>query len=150
ALVFVGQETLPGALDALRKRIAALGEAPEVIYAGHTLAPASWLRVADISVSGSEFAGMPLGPLEAVGSGLRVVIAAIPGRSMRPASVARFPLTDKQQGAVKLAAHIEHLAGNGEAALVASWSEGASVRREFGVSGMVARYQSLYRETLRR
>ena len=147
-LIFLGIETLPGALAVLKKHIADANNPPEVIYAGYTMTPTKWLSAADISISGSEFEGMPLGPLEAVGSGMRVVVSDIAGHSMLPASVGRFSLDNKSLGATLLAAHIAATQADPVSARTEAWKTSQEARDAFGIPAMVRSYQALYAKTL--
>ncbi len=147
-LIFLGSETQDGAIDTLKGHMAAMNNPPEVIYAGYTLTPTKWLTASDIAVSGSEFEGMPLGPIEALGSGLRVVVSDIPGHSMLPASVGRYPLNNKTLGATLLTAHIVATQSDAMDARQQAWKESQGARQSFGIAGMVQRYQDLYSKAL--
>jgi glycosyltransferase involved in cell wall biosynthesis len=140
-LIFVGSETFDGALSVLKNKMAALGPTGRLYYAGFTHEPLSWLKISDLYVSGSEFEGMPLGPIEAIGSGLKTLVSDIPGHSMLPTFVEKFDLADQAAGAKKLEKLIlQHSADEASAA----WEMGKSARERFGIPTMVKRYEQTY------
>lgn len=143
-LVFVGQQTHPGALDSLRAAFAGLGDPSSAVYAGFTHRPSDWLLAADVYVSGSEVEGMPLGPLEALGSGLSTLVSEIPGHSMLPPAAARFSLDDPEGGARALAALIDPLRGDASESRARAWAGGREARERFGIPVMTERYRRLY------
>lgn len=143
-LILVGPETYPHELSKLWANIGKLGDSSDVIYAGYTHRPKDWLLAADIFISGSEFEGMPLGPIEAIGSGLKTIISDIPGHSMLPSYAERFSLNDKAEGARKLAEHIEEVARNSSQTRSKHWDLGEEARKSWGIAGMTARYESIY------
>lgn len=143
-LIFVGAETFSGALQKLQLQLAALKQPSEAIYAGFTQTPTSWLQAADVFVSGSEFEGMPLGPIEAVGAGLQVLVSDIPGHSMLPDTVSRFELNNPGDGAAKLAALISAVVTSPEEVRASHWRHGEESRVRYGIAGMSKSYQALY------
>ena len=147
-LVVVGAETRQGELQKLKARIAALPKSSVAVYAGFTLEPRAWLLAADVFVSGSEFEGMPLGPIEAVGSGLPTLVSDIPGHAMLPPSAVKFDLADKVEGAKKLAEMIERADLLSIASRQKAWEAEAEARTCFGISGMTTRYIQFYAESL--
>jgi O-antigen/teichoic acid export membrane protein/glycosyltransferase involved in cell wall biosynthesis len=154
ALIFVGPETEAGALDKLRARLEATrarlgGDAASCLYAGFTLAPMDWLVASDVYVSGSEYEGMPIAPIEAVGAGLRVLVSDIPGHSMiNGAGVTRYPLDRPETGAAFLSEMVRFFppaavsGTNGSRALL--WEAAQEWRHKFGTPGMSLAYQRLY------
>lgn len=143
-LVFVGVPTFPGELEKLQSGISNLSEPSQAIYAGFTQKPTAWLQAADIFISGSEFEGMPLGPIEAVGAGLKVLVSEIPGHDILPESVNRFPLFEAHVGASKLSQLILSVCENPEGAREHSWHQGSEAREKFGIVRMSGLYQELY------
>ena len=148
ALIFIGQETAPGALDRLKGWMAAAQSPENVIYAGFSDAPAPWLRAGDIAITGSEFEGMPLGPIEAIGSGLRVLASDIPGHAMLPGDhtqVARFPLDQPSVGGAILGRWIDEQV-TPAGLRVRMWNEASTVRHNFGTARMAERYAAIYHD----
>lgn len=145
-LIFVGAETSAGALAVLKKRIQTLPQNENVIYAGFTKSPAKWLAATDIFISGSEFEGMPLGPIEAVGSGTATLVSEIPGHSMLPSYAKRFALDQPAQGARILEEFISAFEANPESPRKELWEKGATARETWGVEAMARQYQSRYRQ----
>lgn len=79
ALLFVGPEAETGFLNAFFAEIKSLPDADRIVYCGSTTRPDQWYLRADIYISGSNFEGMPLGPLEALAHGLPCLLTDIPG-----------------------------------------------------------------------
>lgn len=98
-LLFVGLETEPGQLDKLNKAIEAAPDRDRVLYLGPTHQPGLWLQASEVFLSSSEFEGMPLASIEAAGSGLALVLSAIPGHESLKSNSLQYPLEHPEQGA---------------------------------------------------
>ncbi len=147
-LVLVGQETFAGQLAKIQHALDSLGEGSQAIYVGFTQHPIPWLKACEISVSGSEFEGMPLGPVEAVGSGLQLLVSDIPGHGILPDFVPRFPLNDYAAGAAVLTSYIETAAIDVWAARKSAWEQGKSFRTDLGIQAMTRKYEKSYGRAL--
>jgi glycosyltransferase involved in cell wall biosynthesis len=145
-LVFVGQETSRGAVDLLMSRVNALDEPGEVGLAGYTRSGPEWLHACEIFASGSEFEGMPLGPIEAAGAGMRLLLSDIPGHQMIPGDAERFDFTKSKSQSPKLARLLSDLVAPDSAIRMRleGWNERSSIRHKFGIEVMAERYQALY------
>lgn len=152
-LLIIGPETIDTDGDELRDLIARAPDPDRIVLAGATREPRSWIQAADCYLSCSEFEGMPLGPLEALGSGTPVVVSRIPGHSFLEQSegegsgVRIFELGDPADGARKLG---ETLLGSRSLDGHALWERTAWVRRSFSLQAMSDRYEKLYRRALSR
>lgn len=149
ALIFLGQETLSGALDALREKASRCRGGDNVIYAGFTKRPSEWRLASHVFLSGSEFEGMPLGPIEALGAGIESFVSDIPGHSMLADHVRRFDLSDKRQGARVLEGAIEAVSMDFEQSRAEAWKKGRGVRDGFGIERMASAYEGIYRDSTR-
>lgn len=143
-LIFVGSETFPGALTELQKRIADQPDPESVVYAGFTLRPLDWMRASDLFVSGSEFEGMPLGPIEALGAGLDTVVSDIPGHESLGERATRFPLSQPETGARVLEDRIRNFENSVHEERQRAWTRGGEIRGLYGVSLMAKNYSELY------
>lgn len=79
ALLFVGPEAEAGFLSGFFAEMNGLPDADRIVYCGSTANPHQWYLHADVYISGSNFEGMPLGPLEALAHGLPCLLSDIPG-----------------------------------------------------------------------
>jgi O-antigen/teichoic acid export membrane protein/glycosyltransferase involved in cell wall biosynthesis len=151
ALIFVGQETFPGALAKFREKMASVNNSKDVIYAGFTHKPSDWRLASDIFASGSEFEGMPLGPIEAMGAGLKLFLSDIPGHSVLASCSQLFSLSDKEAGVRSLGSLLETAGpANFEQARRFSWEQGRDVRERFGIDKMTRQYERQYFSLLER
>lgn len=148
-LIFVGQETFSGQLAIVQGKIDSLGAHSHAVYAGFTLHPIPWLRACEISISGSEFEGMPLGPVEATGSGMKLLVSDISGHGILPSFVQRFPLTDPKAGASMLQPMIEEAARDSWSLRRHAWEQGADFRTNLGIQAMTLKYQAAYARAIR-
>ena len=143
-LIFVGSETFPGALADLQKRISEQPDPGSVVYAGFTLRPLDWMRASDLFISGSEFEGMPLGPIEALGAGLDTVVSDIPGHASLGDRATKFPLNQPEVSARILEERIQNFGNSVEEARQRAWVRGDEMRGLYGVSLMAKNYSHLY------
>ncbi len=144
-LLFVGPEREPGTLARLRSRIERAPDSARVLYAGSTDRPDAWLTASDLALSCSEFEGMPLGPIEAAGAGLPLVLSRIPGHEVVRDWSSQYPLSDPDAGARQ----VEQILADLEAAPVdyprRNWEKSEGLRARFTLSRMAADYERLYR-----
>jgi len=148
-LVFVGPETERGQTARLLKLIAEAPDRDRIIYHGPTHAPKEWLATADVFLSCSEFEGMPLGPLEAGGSGLPLLLSKIEGHRMLRD---HYPLYDLQlpaEGARHLEAIVSEIlvsraTGQEAARFERLWTGADWIRKRFSMESMTQHYEKLY------
>jgi glycosyltransferase involved in cell wall biosynthesis len=102
-LLFVGP-TADEAFDReLKNQAASAPDSNRILFLGATNEPFSWLNVADIYISCSEYEGMPLSCIEAVGSHLPSLLSNIPGHAFLSEYVTLFNLDAPAEGAECLA-----------------------------------------------
>ena len=143
-LLFVGPESDAGALERLRSGIASAPDSSRILYMGATHSPERWLAAADLALSCSEFEGMPLGPIEAAGAGLPLVLSQIPGHEVvRPWS-SQYPLADPAQGALLVEEILNELEAGPEEYLRRTWEKASAVRERYTLARMGADYSRLY------
>lgn len=143
-LLFVGPESEPGQLDRLRAGIAASPDPARLLYMGATRSPELWLRSAHLAISCSEIEGLPLGPIEAAGSGLPLVLSRIPGHeAVRNWSV-QYPLDAPEHGALQVEMILEEIEKNPEQYYARLWKKTHAVRERFSLSRMSDAYSHLY------
>ena len=142
ALVLVGPVDVADFVETLRQRA---GDDSGVVFAGPSDAPDRWYTACDIYLSCSEFEGLPLGPLEAVSSGLPLLLSEISGHEfLRPVS-RQYPLDQPQKGAEMLALLVRQMHSD-PAALDPGRETGlAWVRARYSSDRMCREYAERYR-----
>ena len=143
-LVFVGPE---GSREYARELKARAGRAldPErIFFAGPALAPHEWLAACDLFLSCSEYEGMPLGPLEAAGSGIPALLSDIAGHETFEGFCEYIPLQRPRESAQRLARVLDELRAGPEAMRARLRREARPLREWFSVEVMVRRYAALY------
>jgi glycosyltransferase involved in cell wall biosynthesis len=144
-LLFVGPDSDPGSEQRLRSGIATAADAARVLYLGGTTFPERWLAAAELVLSCSEFEGMPLGPVEAAGAGLPLVLSRIPGHAFARDWSAQYPLDDPAEGARRVEEILDEIAAGPEDYFARAWSAAQAVRERYTVARMSADYARLYR-----
>ncbi len=144
-LLIVGAETFSGELDRLKE---ILGQGPDtqrVVFFGGTSQPIRWLQAADVFVSGSEYEGMPLAPLEACAAGLPLVLSNIQGNRVLTGSARFFPFENPEIGAEELEKCLEERDHDPEQFEARNFKRAMKVQAEFTISAMARTYLDLYR-----
>ena len=143
-LLFVGPETDEQHAGRLRTMIESSPDRERIFHIGPSKEPEIWLDMADIYLSCSEFEGMPLGPIEAAGSGLPMLLSKIPAHEGLNLPFRNFPLDDPSIGAKELALLYHELTlcepGFRGRLLQAS----VVTRASFSLEAMAGRYKELY------
>ncbi len=143
-LLFVGPESEAGRVKQLRSGIASAPDSSRILYLGTTHDPELWLGCADLALSCSEFEGMPLGPIEAAGAGLPLVLSEIPGHEVVKAYSYQYPLGDPAKGARMVEKMMEEIAAGGEDFFNRAWQKGSEVRLRYELTHMSRAYSLLY------
>jgi O-antigen/teichoic acid export membrane protein/glycosyltransferase involved in cell wall biosynthesis len=144
-LFLVGQKTDPDYARALQRRIASLPDRERVIVAGPSDRPDTWLRAADLFISGSLHEGMPLAPLEAVGSGLPAVLSDIEGHRFLAPWAHVFDPARPEEGAGRVVEVLESLRKDGEALYFESrWRAAEPLRRKWDAPTMTSLYADIF------
>lgn len=144
ALLFIGPESEEGQLRLLQDAISAAPDPSRVLYLGIARHPELWIECADIALSCSEFEGLPLGPIEAAGAGIPLVLSEIPGHeALRPWS-AMFPLSDPALGARAVETLLARIDASPEDFVRAAWGKARELRSRYGLSNMGRAYARLY------
>jgi glycosyltransferase involved in cell wall biosynthesis/O-antigen/teichoic acid export membrane protein len=145
-LIFVGQESSEGELQKLKEFAVAHDLNSCVAFAGMTQHPMKWLEASDAFISLSEFEGMPLSPIEAVGAGLPLMISKIPGHDVLPPESLWLSLSPEKSEAEKVDALIASLATQSPAERVQHFKEAQDWREHYGIHEMANQYLKLYRK----
>jgi glycosyltransferase involved in cell wall biosynthesis len=120
-----------------------LPDSDRILFLGATSEPFTWLNVADIYISCSEYEGMPLSCIEAVGSGLPTILSDIPGHAFLSEYATLFDLKSPSDGAAHLSRLVEG-SSISATSLQDNWNKVEQLRNTFAFKTMVTRYMELY------
>lgn len=115
-----------------------------IFLAGGTNFPMEWITAADVFLSCSEFEGMPLAPLEALGSGVSSLLSDIPGHSMFEDVAVTYPCGKPAEAAKQLESIVEKLEAGRDEYRGSIWDQTARLRTDYSLETMVKRYSYLY------
>jgi glycosyltransferase involved in cell wall biosynthesis len=145
ALFFVGEETQAGYVDSLRQRISGFQDADHVILAGPSEQPGRWLQAADLFMSGALYEGMPLSPLEAIGSGLPAILSDIDGHRFFMPWAEPFDPKRPEDGAKRILTVLETLENDGDARFFEDrWNAAEPLRKKWSIPAMAACYAEVF------
>lgn len=146
ALFLIGPEAVEGELSRIKSLIAEAYDRERIILLGGTSAPQGWLEASDIYISCSASEGMPLGPLEAAGAGLPLILSQIAGHQLfRPAS-RQFSLSSIEDGATHIEDVLVKLSCHEESFQRETWDCSKFLRERFSADNMAMQYEQLYRK----
>jgi len=143
-LIFVGPETEPGAKGRLEALAAAIPDREKVIFAGGSDMPLEWMRLSDVFLSCSEFEGMPLSPVEALGCGVPAILSEIPGHEFLSSHADLYPLDRPELGAQALTRLFDESNSDEIAYRKRKWSGAQVIRDSFTPGAMAKQYEKLY------
>lgn len=146
ALLFVGPETEPGELDRLRLILRDTPDVDRIAFVGASLVPQEWIRASDLFLSCSEFEGMPLAPVEALGSGVPAVLSQIPGHEFLASFAEFFPLVPGL-GARAVEDIFQRSMVDDTALRQECWKRSQAIRDSFTLTTMSRQYEKLYEMT---
>ncbi len=106
ALLFIGPEKSAGFVARLQRQVAA---EDFVSFLPATQEPHKWLLQSDLFISASEFEGMPLTVVEALGYGLPCILSKITGHEIFAQDALLFSLTNSAAAAKSLAERMESI-----------------------------------------
>lgn len=146
-LIFVGPESLDGLVSELMSKASQAKSSDRIHYAGPTHTPQHWLEASDVYLSCSEFEGMPLGPLEAAGSGLPLLLSEIEGHLLLKERYSLYPIAIPSQGAASLSSIIERIHAHAQDLEFwpMLWKESAWIRERYSLDAMAESFERLYR-----
>jgi O-antigen/teichoic acid export membrane protein/glycosyltransferase involved in cell wall biosynthesis len=144
ALMLVGPFTQKHFADKLATEIKSLPEANRVFLPGPSTRPEEWIRASHVFFSGSEHEGMPLAPLEAVGSGLPTLLSDIPGHNFLKPWCHYFALTRPNEGAAIILKLFNSMQENEAAFFETQWNTAQSLRDKWNETAMAASYMDLF------
>jgi glycosyltransferase involved in cell wall biosynthesis len=146
--IFVGPETYAGERARLEGLAQESPTAESIHFVGPQSNPVQWLQAADIFMSGSEYEGMPLAPIESAAAGMPLLLSNIQGHQLLAPHAYFFEFNDPQ-GAALVFANVfkSHLEKNSNHQQRLN-DQKQSVRKLYSSDGMAERYEELYASTL--
>jgi glycosyltransferase involved in cell wall biosynthesis len=139
----LGPETSPGHRKQLEAQAAAGPDAHRVIFLGRSRTPTRWLQASDVFLSGSEYEGMPLAPIEAGGAGVPLVLSDIQGHHVLSGKARFFPFNDQVQGANALEEELKALESGASRDRLETIAR--DIRANHSGAAMASAYMSLYK-----
>lgn len=143
-LIFAGPETSPGERERLDAMVSEAPSAGRVVFIGRTTSPVQWLMSSDVFLSGSEYEGMPLAPIEASGAGLPIVLSDIQGHRLLEEGARYFSFSDPAEGARQLSECVRERDANPESFARKYRERAFLVQKRFSISKMAREYYGLY------
>jgi len=143
-LILIGPEAEAGEKQIVEKLFEGAPNRERVLFFGGTQYPQEWIRSSDLFVSCSRFEGMPLGPIEAIGSGLPAVLSAIDGHSFLSKNSLTYPLDNSREGAAQIE-QIFHDPLFGSTAYYQNlWETAKDIRIRHSLEAMTKEYAAIY------
>lgn len=144
SLFFVGPEAEAGEFDRLAALIRSAPDSEKIYLMGPAAQPELWLSSSDIFLSCSEFEGMPLGPIEAVGAGLPVLLSQIPGHAFLASFTEQYELDAPAQGARALELIVQRVEQEGAALYQELWNRSRPLTSRCSLEEMARKYVKVY------
>jgi O-antigen/teichoic acid export membrane protein/glycosyltransferase involved in cell wall biosynthesis len=146
SLLFVGPESKKGERERLTLLAREALDSSHIKFMGETQSPEIWLQASDIFLSCSEYEGMPIGPLEAAGSGIPTALSDIAGHQLLHPYSPCILDNDRNRAAEQLAELLGEIGKNAKDYRTALWEKGAELRRIFSTETMTVHYREVYEE----
>ncbi len=87
---------------------------------------------------------MPLGPLEAAGVGLPILLSGIPGHSVLKDFGRLYSLSSPKEGASRLVESCQELSADEGALRQRLWERAKPLREQYSIEAMAGKYEALY------
>ena len=143
-MIFAGPETEPGEVARLKALLKGMTYPERVVFLGSTTSPVRWLQSADIFLSGSEYEGMPLAPIEACGAGLPLILSSIEGHRLLGQQARYFTFDKPAEGAAATVDCIAELDRDPAGLEDKSRKNAAEMQRLYSIQQMTRNYYNLY------
>ncbi|HTL12681.1 MAG TPA: glycosyltransferase [Bdellovibrionota bacterium] len=150
ALILVGPATHPDLLDELMTQASGLPDADRVVFTGGTHEPYRWFSSSDVYLSCSDFEGMPLGPIEAMGSGLPAVLSDIEGHAFLGKHSTLISVADPETSAELLSQVVYGAERADGSEYRRHWDRSQWIRDGYSMGRMAKSYIGLYGRGLTR
>jgi hypothetical protein len=87
---------------------------------------------------------MPLGPIEAAGAGLPLVLSEIPGHAVLKEWSSQYPLSAPAEGARRVESILEEIEAGPDDYFKRAWEKASAVRSRHTLAKMSGAYSRLY------
>ncbi len=141
-LLIVGPDSAQGELEKIRELAHRSTGSEHILVPGGTTRTRAFISSADLFISSSEYEGLPLTPLEAIGQGIPVLLSDIPGHEFLKDVSVQYPLSEPAQGAEKAAQILRQDESPDRENQLRTASEW--VRAHYSHKAMINAYTSLY------
>jgi len=148
-LLLVGPEYQGGEREKLSNLISGATDKNRIFILGGSSEPEKWHRASDIYLACSEYEGMPLGALEALGAGLPALLSKIKGHELFAGVASQYNLEDVEEGAQKLENLIQSSSQADAAYFQKFWAASQWLRDRYSTTRMARKYLALYEGRLK-
>lgn len=143
-LLMIGPEAEEGEKKEVLRRFEHAPNRDRVIFLNGTRFPQAWIASSDLFLSCSQIEGMPLGPLEAIGSGIPAVLSAIKGHGFLEKYSYQFRLGEPAIGALMIEKLLTEPAFGTSEYYKQLWEKTCSIRDQYSATAMTKQYVNFY------
>lgn len=144
SLLLVGPEAEAGERAEVLRAFEGTPDRERVILLDGTHIPQEWLACSDLFLSCSRFEGMPLGPLEAIGSGLPAVLSSIAGHSFLAQVSRQYSPESPNEGGAQIESILKNAAFGTSRYYADLWEKSEWIRKKYSVAAMTEHYAETY------
>ena len=143
-MMLIGPEAEQGEKARIEALIEKASDRNRIFLLEGTTRPQAWIQASDIYLSCSEFEGLPLGPLEAIGIGVPTILSKIPGHEFLAHVSSQYSIESPREGALKLEQVLSDLVNTDPYWEHEYKHRSRWIRQRFSVEAMVQKYFKLY------
>ncbi len=143
-LLMIGPEAESGEYKNAIQAFEGMPDRDRVIFLDGTKSPQDWIAAADLFLSCSKFEGMPLGPLEAIGSGLPAVLSGITGHRFLEKVSQQYSLDLPDEGARLIENILCNPEFGSEIYYQSLWEKTDWIRKQYSLNAMAEQYTEFY------
>jgi glycosyltransferase involved in cell wall biosynthesis len=144
-LIIIGPEAETGTSAQLLKNFENAPDRERVIILGGTRTPHLWFSSSDLFISLSKFEGMPLGPMEAIGSGLPAVLSSIDGHRFLQTVSLQYAPNSPTDGALRIESILRDASFGTSGYYRELWEKSEWIRKQYSLGTMAENYARFYR-----
>jgi O-antigen/teichoic acid export membrane protein/glycosyltransferase involved in cell wall biosynthesis len=143
-LIIVGPEAEAGERARVLEMFEGVPNRERVIFLEGTRSPHEWIASSDLFISCSKFEGMPLGPMEAIGSGLPAVLSAIDGHRFLENVSGQYALGTPAEGAQLIERMLKDPNFSTPDYYSELWKKSEWIRSQYSLEAMAGQYAEFY------
>jgi glycosyltransferase involved in cell wall biosynthesis len=148
-LFIIGPGSEKNELERIRGLASKVPSSDRVIVPGGTTKASAWINASDLLLSCSEFEGLPLTPLEALGQGTPLLLSKIAGHEFLSHVAPLYNLQDPDDGAKKLEEILTNLEQQNPAWIEKLSEASKWVRDHYSLKQMTRAYIDMYNKALK-